>query len=60
MVAGFNTMAEVLALRLLDSLIEGGAICVCAALILRIVPRQNAATRFAVWFSALVAIAILP
>ena len=60
MVAGFNTMAEVFALRLLDSLIEGSAICVCAALILRMVPRQNAATRFAVWFSALVAIAILP
>ncbi len=60
MVAGFNTMAEVFALRLLDSLIEGSAICVCAALILRIVPRQNAATRFAVWFSALVAIAVLP
>ena len=60
MVAGFNTMAEVFALRLLDSLIEGGAICVCAALILRVVPRQNAATRFAVWFSALVAIAVVP
>jgi beta-lactamase regulating signal transducer with metallopeptidase domain len=60
MVAIFNTMAEVFALRLLDSLIEGGAICVCAALILRIVARQNAATRFAVWFSALVAIAVLP
>jgi beta-lactamase regulating signal transducer with metallopeptidase domain len=60
MVAIFNTMAEVFALRLLDSLIEGGALCVCAALILRVVSRQNAATRFAVWFSALVAIAVLP
>ena len=60
MFVGFNTMAEVLALRLLDSLIEGTAIYVCAGLILRIVPRQNAATRFAVWFSALVAIAVLP
>ena len=60
MSATLNTMAEIFALRLLDSLVEGGAICVCAALILRIVPRQNAATRFAVWFSALVAVAILP
>jgi beta-lactamase regulating signal transducer with metallopeptidase domain len=55
-----NTMAEIFALRLLDSLIEGGAICVCAALILRVIPRQNAATRFAVWFSALMAVAVLP
>jgi beta-lactamase regulating signal transducer with metallopeptidase domain len=55
-----NTMAEIFALRLLDSLIEGGVICLCAALILRLVPRQNAASRFAVWFSALVAVAFLP
>lgn len=55
-----NTMAEVFALRLLDSLMEGGAICLCAALILRVVPRQNAATRFAVWFSTLIAVAVLP
>jgi beta-lactamase regulating signal transducer with metallopeptidase domain len=60
MSASFNTMAEILALRLLDSLIEGGVVCLCAALILRLVPRQNAATRFAVWFSALVAVAFLP
>lgn len=53
-------MAEIFALRLLDSLIEGGAICVCAALILRVSPRQNAATRFAAWFSALMAVAVLP
>lgn len=55
-----NTMAEIFVLRLLDSLIEGGAICVCAALMLRVIPRQNAATRFAVWFSALMAVAVLP
>ena len=55
-----NTMAEIFALRLLDSLIEGGAICLCVALILRIISRQNAATRFAVWFSALMAVAVLP
>jgi bla regulator protein blaR1 len=60
MSVSLNTMAEIFALRLLDSLIEGGAICLCAALILRVVPRQNAATRFAVWFLALVAVAVLP
>jgi len=60
MSASLNTMAEIFALRSLDSLIEGGVICLCAALILRLVPRQNAATRFAVWFSALVAVAFLP
>jgi beta-lactamase regulating signal transducer with metallopeptidase domain len=60
MSASLNTMAEIFALRLLDSLIEGGVICLCAALILRVVPRQNAASRFAVWFSALVAVAFLP
>ena len=53
-------MAEIFALRLLDSLIEGGAICLCVGLILRIISRQNAATRFAVWFSALMAVALLP
>jgi beta-lactamase regulating signal transducer with metallopeptidase domain len=60
MSASLNTVAEIFALRFLDSLIEGGVICVCAALILRVVPRQNAATRFAVWFSALVAVSVLP
>jgi beta-lactamase regulating signal transducer with metallopeptidase domain len=60
MSASVNTVAEIFALRLLDSLIEGGVICVCAALILRVVPRPNAATRFAVWFSALVAVSVLP
>jgi beta-lactamase regulating signal transducer with metallopeptidase domain len=60
MSASLNTMAEFLSLRLLDSLIEGSVICLCAVLILRLVPRQNAATRFVVWFSALVAVAFLP
>lgn len=60
MSTSLNTMAELFALRLLDSLIEGGVICLCAALILRLVPRQSAASRFAVWFSALVAVAFLP
>ena len=60
MTTSLNTLAEIFALRLLDSLIEGGVICLCAALILRLVPRQNAASRFSVWFLALVAVAFLP
>jgi beta-lactamase regulating signal transducer with metallopeptidase domain len=60
MSASLNTVAEIFALRLLDSLIEGGVICLCAALILRVVPRPTAATRFAVWFSALVAVSVMP
>jgi beta-lactamase regulating signal transducer with metallopeptidase domain len=58
--ASLNAVAQIFAVRLLDSLIEGGVICLCAALILRLVPRQDAATRFAVWFSTLVAVAFLP
>ena len=54
---GIKAAAELLALRSVDSLFEGVAVCLLAWLILRIVPRQSAASRFAVWFSALMAIA---
>jgi beta-lactamase regulating signal transducer with metallopeptidase domain len=57
---GIKATAELLALRSVDSLIEGTAVCALAWLMLRIVPRQNAASRFAVWFSALMAIALGP
>jgi beta-lactamase regulating signal transducer with metallopeptidase domain len=57
---GLHAVAELIALRFLDSLAEGTLICLLAALFLRLVRRQNAATRFAVWFSALVAISSLP
>jgi len=53
---GIKAAAELLALRSVDSLIEGGVVCVLAWVTLRIVPRQSAASRFAVWFSALMAI----
>ncbi len=58
--AGVQAAAEVLALRSVDSLIEGVVVCLLAWVTLRIVPRQNAASRFAVWFSALIAIALGP
>src|SRR5215468_6074927 len=60
MISGLHTIAEVVALRFVDSLAEGALVCLLAAVVLRFMPRQNAATRFAVWFSALVAIVALP
>src|SRR5207302_6603589 len=47
-------------MRLVDSLAEGLAVCLFAALVLRLSRRQNAGTRFAIGFSALLAIALLP
>ena len=55
-----QAITELIALRFFDSLVEGTGVCLVAAILLRLAPRQNAATRFALWFSALVAIAVLP
>ena len=60
MTSGLHAIAELVTLRLLDSLAEGTLVCLFTAMALRLAPRQNAGTRFAVWFSALVAIAALP
>ena len=60
MTVNLHTIAELLALRFVDCLAEGTVICLLAALALRLAPRQNAATRFTVWFSALIAITALP
>ena len=60
MPASLHVIAELLALRFLDSLAEGTVVCLLATAVLHIAPRQNAATRFALWFSALVAIAAFP
>jgi beta-lactamase regulating signal transducer with metallopeptidase domain len=45
---------------MLNCMLEGIAIGLFAWLLLRVVGRRNSSTRFAVWFSALVAIATLP
>lgn len=45
---------------LIDCLVEGTLIALFAGMILRVSSRQNSGARFAVWFSALVAIAVLP
>src|SRR5258708_20658005 len=44
----------------LDALVIGVLIAMFAALVLRVSRKQSAAARFAVWFSALAAIAVLP
>jgi len=55
-----HTIAQYSALRIVESLAEGIVIFGFVAVLLRIVPRQNAGTRFAICFSALIAIALAP
>jgi beta-lactamase regulating signal transducer with metallopeptidase domain len=55
-----GAIASYSSMRLIDSLAEGLAVCLFAALILRLSRRQNAGTRFAIGFAALLAIAVLP
>lgn len=45
---------------LLDGLWQGAFVAAVAALVTVLLPRRNAATRYAVWFTALLALAILP
>ena len=55
-----NQLAQLSAERLLNCLLEGIAIGLFAWILLRVTSRRNSSTRFAVWFSALIAIAALP
>jgi len=59
MTPALDAVAQLLAMRMVDSLAWGTVIVLFAALLLRIT-RQNAGTRFAVWLSALVAIGLVP
>jgi bla regulator protein blaR1 len=52
--------SSALAGRALNGLPEGFAIALFAWILLRVVGRRSASTRFAVWLSALLAIAVLP
>jgi len=58
--AGLNALAQTSALQIVDCLVEGTLIAIFAGLVLGVARRQNSNTRFAVWFSALMAIAVLP
>lgn len=53
-------LAQFVAERALNSIAGGLLIAAFAWMVLRVVGRQNSGTRFAVWFSALLAIAGLP
>jgi beta-lactamase regulating signal transducer with metallopeptidase domain len=51
---------RIVAYMIVDCLVEGTLVALFAAMILRASPSQNSGARFAIWFSALVAIAMLP
>ena len=55
-----HEFARVLAECLLNSVAEGMAIALFAWMVLRASGRKSSSTRFAVWFSALIAMAALP
>jgi beta-lactamase regulating signal transducer with metallopeptidase domain len=55
-----TAIAHASAARIVYCLVEGVLITAFAAFLLRLLRRQDAGTRFAVWFSALLAIAALP
>jgi Zn-dependent protease with chaperone function len=60
MMLDLHTIAQMSALRIVDCLVEGTLITIFASLLSRVARLKNSSTRFAVWFSALVAIAALP
>jgi len=55
-----DNLARISITPLLNSLPEGILVAVFAWLMLRVLPRQNSGTRFAVWFVALLAVVGLP
>jgi beta-lactamase regulating signal transducer with metallopeptidase domain len=60
MTPALHAVSEVIALRAFDSLIEGTFVALFAALVLRAARHHHAGARFAISFSALMAIALLP
>src|SRR5689334_745606 len=55
-----QAMVQASATRMLNGAVEGVGIALLAWVLLRGLGRQNSGTRFAVWYAALVAIAVLP
>jgi beta-lactamase regulating signal transducer with metallopeptidase domain len=55
-----DAIAQMSAARIVDCLVEGMLVAGFAGLLLRVAGRQNSGARFAVWFSALMAMAALP
>lgn len=55
-----QTIAQLSVDRIVNALPEGFLIALFAWVLLRVLRRQSAGTRFAVWFGALLAVALLP
>lgn len=55
-----NAIAQASAVQIVDCLVAGTLIAMFTGLVLSLLRRQSAVTRFAVWFSALMAIAAVP
>jgi beta-lactamase regulating signal transducer with metallopeptidase domain len=55
-----HEIAQLSAARMADCLVEGTLVAAFAGLVLRMARRWNSSARFAVWFSALMAMAALP
>jgi beta-lactamase regulating signal transducer with metallopeptidase domain len=60
MLLQLDYLAQASVARIVNSLPEGILVALFAWLVLRLLPRQNSGTRFAVWFVALLTIAGLP
>jgi beta-lactamase regulating signal transducer with metallopeptidase domain len=60
MVPDLQTLAQVFTERLLNTAAEGIVLAGLVWVLLRLIGRQNSGTRFAIWFSALLAIVALP
>ena len=58
--AHWQVLAQVFADRMLNSVVEGVVLAMFGWALLRAGGRQNSSTRFAIWFSMMVAIAALP
>lgn len=58
--SAFHELASVVSGRMINGMAAGIVVAFFAWALLRIAGRQNSSTRFAVWFAALLAIAILP
>ncbi len=58
--ASFNALASLSAERLVNCAVEGILLALIAWCLLRVLGRENAGTRFAVWMATLLSIAALP
>jgi beta-lactamase regulating signal transducer with metallopeptidase domain len=55
-----NAIAQASTVQIVDCLVEGTLVAIFTGSVLGLIRRQSSVTRFAVWFSSLMAIAVLP